>query len=109
MHLEMRRQQQKGVGPQEHILVVDDEPAVLGVVVTLLARSGYDVTPVSSAGQALLHLQEDHGCDLILTDVRMPETDGLSLLDAVSENYPGIPVVMLTGSQDSHVAASAFR
>jgi putative nucleotidyltransferase with HDIG domain len=109
MHFEIRRQQKKSVEPQEHILVVDDEPAVLGAVVTLLARGGYEVTPVSSASQALLHLQEGPSCDLILTDVRMPEADGLSLLDAVRENYPGIPVVMLTGSQDTHVAASAFR
>lgn len=94
---------------QEHILVVDDEAAVLGVVVTLLERCGYDVFAASDAEQALLHLQDDPGCDLVLSDVLMPGTDGLTLLDVICENYPGVPVVMLTSMHDINVATNAFR
>ncbi len=104
-------QEQHEVTPPrpDHILVVDDESAVLGVVVALLERSGYDVTAASNAEQALLHLQDDPGCDLVLSDLMMPGTDGLALLDAICENYPGVPVVMLTSLQDIHVATNAFR
>ena len=104
-------QPQQGVIPQrqDHILVVDDESAVLGVVVAMLERGGYDVTAAADAQQALLHLQDDPGCDLVLSDVMMPGTDGLTLLDLICENYPGVPVVMLTSAHDIDVATNAFR
>ena len=96
-------------GQQEHILVVDDESAVLAVLVSLLERSGYDVSAASNSEQALLHLQDDPGCQLVLSDVMMPGGDGLSLLDVICRDFPGVSVVMLTAMQDVHVATSAFR
>lgn len=93
----------------DHILVVDDESTVLGMVVAMLERSGYDVSAAADAEHALLHLQDDPGCDLVLSDVMMPGVDGLSLLDIICSNHPGVPVVMLTGVQDIRVATSAFR
>jgi putative nucleotidyltransferase with HDIG domain len=102
-------QQEDMPGQQEHILVVDDESAVLAVLVSLLERSGYDVSAASNSEQALLHLQDDPGCELVLSDVMMPGGDGLSLLDAICRDYPGVSVVMLTAMQDVHVATSAFR
>jgi putative nucleotidyltransferase with HDIG domain len=105
----MEAQQEVSGGRQDHILVVDDEPAVLGVVVALLERSGYEVSAASGAQSALLHLQDDPGCDLVLSDVIMEGGDGLALLDKICQDYPGLPVVMLTGVQDVRVATSAFR
>jgi CheY-like chemotaxis protein len=102
-------QQQDTPGHQEHILVVDDESAMLAVLVSLLERSGYDVSAASNSEQALLHLQDDPGCELVLSDVMMPGGDGLSLLDVICRDYPGVSVVMLTAMQDVHVATSAFR
>jgi putative nucleotidyltransferase with HDIG domain len=75
----------------------------------MLGHSGYDVTAVANAEQALLHLQDDPGCDLVLTDVMMPGVNGLTLLDVVCRNHPGVPVVMLTALHDIHVATNAFR
>ena len=94
---------------QDHILVVDDEAPVRGVLVQMLERSGYDVTAVADAEQALLHLQDDPGCDLALADVMMPGANGLTLLDVICLNHPGLPVVMLTALHDIHVATNAFR
>jgi putative nucleotidyltransferase with HDIG domain len=102
-------QQEDLPGQQEHILVVDDEPAVRTVLVSLLERSGYDVSAASNSEKALLHLQDDPGCELVLADVMMPGGDGLSLLDIISRDYPGVSVVMLTAMQDVQVATSAFR
>ena len=96
-------------GQQERILVVDDEPALVGLVVELLERSGYDFSAAADAEHDLLHLQDDPGCELVLLDVMMPGADGLSLLDAICRNHPGLPVVMLTAVHDVHVATSAFR
>jgi putative nucleotidyltransferase with HDIG domain len=96
-------------GQQEHILVVDDESPMLGVLVSLLECSGYNVTPAADAEHALLHLQDGPGCQLVLADVMMPGSNGLTLLDNVSTNHPGLPVVMLTAAHDVHIAVSAFR
>jgi putative nucleotidyltransferase with HDIG domain len=96
-------------GRQEHILVVDDEATVLRIVVELLERGGYDVSAAADAEQALLHLQDDQGCDLVLSDIMMPNGDGLALLDAIGRDHPGVAVVMLTGVHDLEVAVNAFR
>ncbi len=96
-------------GQQEHILVVDDESAMLDLVVSLLERSGYDVTPAADAERALLHLQDDPGCQLVLADIMMPGSNGLTLLDAIYADHPGLPVVMVTAAHEVHIAVSAFR
>jgi putative nucleotidyltransferase with HDIG domain len=94
---------------QEHILVVDDEAPVRDALLSMLQRSGYDVSAVTDAEQALLHLQDDPGCNLVLADVMMPGANGLTLLDVICRNHPGVPVVMLTAIHDIHVATNAFR
>jgi putative nucleotidyltransferase with HDIG domain len=94
---------------QDHILVVDDESTVLGIVVEFLERGGYDVSAAADTEQALLHLQDDPGCDLVLSDVMMPGGDGLALLDTIGSDHPGVAVVMLTGVHDIQVAVNAFR
>jgi putative nucleotidyltransferase with HDIG domain len=94
---------------REHILVVDDEEAVRGIISALLERGGYRTTQVNGAGEALTRLQAGPTYDLVLSDVMMPGTDGLSLLDQIGADYPGTPVVMITAVQDVHVATNAFR
>ena len=94
---------------QPRILVVDDEPDVLSAVTAMLAASGFEAEPASCAQHALRYLQDDPGCSLVLCDVMMAGRDGLSLLDSIGANYPGVPVVMLTGVDDIRVATNAFR
>jgi len=94
---------------QENILVVDDQATVRGIMVALLEQSGYDVTAATGAEEALEHLQQNPCCDLVLSDVMMQGTDGLTLLDRIGTEYPGTPVVMLTAVHDIQVATNAFR
>ncbi|MGO8773263.1 MAG: HD-GYP domain-containing protein [Terracidiphilus sp.] len=111
MSAQFAAMQQNEVAPrrQEHILVVDDEDSVRGVLVRMLEIGGYDVSAAANAEQALLHLQDDPGCDVVLTDVMMPGANGLTLLDVICRDHPGVPVVMLTAMHDIHVATNAFR
>src|SRR5271170_3407586 len=95
--------------PQERILVVDDEESVRGVVAALLERSGYAVTTIESAEAALTRLQQDPDYDLVLSDIMMPGTDGLTLLDQICADHPGMPVVMFSAVNDTHVVTNAFR
>ena len=94
---------------QERVLVVDDEVAVRGIVAQLLGHDGYLTSTASGAGDALRQLKEDPAYDLVMTDVMMPEVDGLSLLDQIGVDYPGMPVVLFTAVHDIHVATNAFR
>jgi putative nucleotidyltransferase with HDIG domain len=95
--------------PQERILVVDDEESVRGVIAALLERSGYAATLTGSAEEAMARLQQDPDYDLVLSDIMMPRTDGLSLLDHICADHPGMPVVMLSAINDIHVVTNAFR
>ena len=79
------------------------------MLATLLERSGYVVTAVATAQLALDDLAQDPGCRLVLCDVMMAGVDGLTLLDVLCSNHPGVPVVMLTAVHDIHVATNAFR
>jgi len=95
--------------PQERILVVDDEESVRGVVAALLEQSGYDATLSESAEDAIARLQQDPDYNLVLSDIMMPGTDGLTLLDQICSDYPGMPVVMLSAINDFYVVTNAFR
>jgi putative nucleotidyltransferase with HDIG domain len=95
--------------PQERILVVDDEESVRGVVAALLEHSGYIATMTESAEEAIARLQQDPDYDLVLSDIMMPGTDGLTLLDHICTDHPGMPVVMLSAVNDIHVVTNAFR
>jgi len=95
--------------PQERVLVVDDEESVRNVVAALLEHSGYAATTTESAEQATARLQQDPDYDLVLSDIMMPGTDGLTLLDQICTDHPGIPVVMFSAVNDVHVVTNAFR
>ena len=94
---------------QERVLVVDDAEAVRGVVGAMLERSGYAATLAEGGEEALMLLREGPDYDLVLSDIMMPGTDGLTLLHRICLDHPGTPVVMVTAVQDVHVATNAFR
>src|ERR1700748_678985 len=94
---------------QERILVVDDEEHVRAVAEALLANSGYTVNTAPSAEDALTRLQHAPAYDLVLCDTLLPGTDGLTFLDHLCTDHPGIPVVMFSAINDIYVVTSAFR
>lgn len=94
---------------QDRILVVDDEAPVRGIVAALLEHSGYDPITASGAHEAIELLAQDPTYSLVLSDIMMPGTDGLALLDRISADYPGLPVIMFSAVHDIHVATNAFR
>jgi signal transduction histidine kinase len=85
-------------GRGEQILVVDDEPAVLDAHRRMLERIGYHVLTASSAADAEA-LLEAHRSTVrgIITDLSMPQVDGIELIDRARRIVPGVPVVLVTG------------
>ena len=95
--------------PQERILIVDDEAPVRTVTAAMLAHSGYTATTTASAEEALTRLSQDPDYDLVLSDIMMPSTDGFTLLDHITTDHPGLPVVLFSAVNDVHVVTNAFR
>lgn len=79
-----------------NVLVVDDDPMLLGLLVDTLETIGYHVTGAQGGVQALDHLSHTR-FDLMITDIKMPDIDGLQLLKKVRRHYPGMPVLFITG------------
>lgn len=93
---------------KEKILVVDDEEAIREVVSTLLESQGYPVTVFSNGRLALEGFQRDT-FDLVLSDIVMPEMDGLKLLAELRRLDPDVPVIMVTAMHDIAIALEAIR
>jgi putative nucleotidyltransferase with HDIG domain len=92
----------------ERILVVDDEEAIREVVSTLLEAQGYHCSAVGN-GRAALEYVEKNSLDLVLSDMVMPEMDGLKLLEWLRARDQDIPVIMVTAMHDLSTALEAIR
>ena len=90
------------------VLVVDDDKAVREVLSAVLREEGYAVRQADGAEAALQLLRGDD-LPLLLCDVKMPEKDGLWLLDQVLQRHPHAAVVMLTGFGDTEVAVDCLK
>lgn len=92
----------------ERILVCDDEEAIREVVSTLLEAAGYRCTTVSSGLQAIQEIKKDTH-DLVLSDIVMPEMDGMRLLKQVRAHDEDVPVIMVTAMHDISIALEAIH
>jgi putative nucleotidyltransferase with HDIG domain len=100
---------QQGAGvANDHILIADDEEAIREVVSTLLEAQGYHCITVGNGRQALESLS-NHPVDLVLSDMVMPEMDGLQLLSWLRTHDRDIPVIMVTAMHDVSTALEAMR
>src|ERR1700752_767230 len=92
----------------ENILVVDDEEAIREVVSTMLESKGYRCTAVSN-GRAAQDQVKRTTPDLVLSDMIMPEMDGINLLEWLRSYDPEVPVIMGTAIHDISTALEAIR
>ncbi|HWI41925.1 MAG TPA: HD domain-containing phosphohydrolase [Verrucomicrobiae bacterium] len=90
------------------ILVVDDDLHLLEMVVEYLAQEGYAVRE-ATCGSAALHILTERRVDVVVTDIRMPGIDGFTFLDAVKQQCPAVPVVLMSGFAERDVALAALR
>ena len=83
-----------------HVLVVDDEPMILDAVAATLQLDGFSkVTCLAGSREALAHA-ESSPVDLVLSDLCMPEMDGIDLLARIAQLHPLAPRILLTGRAD---------
>lgn len=90
------------------ILVVDDEENVCQSVKKILSRKGYTVENALDVETAVKKMN-DSPFDLVITDLMMPKTNGMELLQIVREHYPELEVVMITGYASIETAVKATK
>ena len=78
-----------------HILLVDDDPGLLRLLSMRLTAAGYRVTAVKSAEEALARLAIELPT-LVISDIRLPDRDGLALFDEIRAHHSALPVILLT-------------
>lgn len=93
---------------QRYVLVVDDEPNMRRVLEIMLRNAGHVVYGAANGREALVQLAA-HPVDLVLTDMRMPELDGMGLLRALREEGNQVPVIVITAHGTVQSAVEAMR
>ena len=93
---------------QPKVLVVDDEESVVVTIKAILQLDGYNVATTTSGATARAMVREVE-YDLVLTDLRLEDGDGLDVLKAVRERYPETVTIMLTGYASLESAIQALR
>jgi DNA-binding NtrC family response regulator len=93
---------------KEHILIVDDSPDTLEVIQRNLEAQNYRVSTSPGAVEAIKIL-ESAPIDLVITDLKMPEVDGLSLIRHIQENFKDTEVMMITGYPSIEGAVEAVK
>ena len=91
-----------------HILFVDDEAALRGLMAERLTERGFEVSEADS-GERALALLDQFAFDILITDLRMPGADGAQVIEAARERYPGIVAIVITGYGTVKDAVDAIK
>jgi len=90
-------------GPEEvivrSVLVIDDDPFIRDLAAVALRRSGF-VVNVAKDGREGLRMLEAQSVDLVVTDIFMPEADGLEVLRAIRRNRPEVGILAISGGSE---------
>lgn len=92
----------------QNILIIDDEEDILDTLSDVVSKWGY-LPIVARDGQDALNKFDEVPIDLILSDIRMPKVDGLSLLDRIKKISPETIVILLTGYPSVETAVKAMK
>jgi DNA-binding response OmpR family regulator len=99
---------QKKSSAARRILVVDDEAVVVNSVRKALSRRDYTVEAAFTGKDALSHIVS-RKYDLVLLDMRLPDTNGLDLLSTIKKHWPNLPVAVVTGYASIDTAVDAVQ
>ena len=92
----------------KEILIVDDEKSILDLLKVVFSKEGWKVTTCLSAPKAISLLENDE-FDLLLCDIKMPQTSGMEVLKRIKKKRPDIPVVMMTAYGSIKQAVDALK
>jgi two-component system, NtrC family, response regulator AtoC len=93
---------------KRRVLIVDDEESVRHMLSILLKKEGYDVDTAASANSAIDKIQKDQ-YDFVLSDIRMPQMDGLTFLKQIKKSNPHIVVLIMSAYGNVDTAIEAMK
>ncbi len=91
------------------ILIADDDQDIRRLISIKIGKMGFAIEEAADGEECISRLCEVDDIDAVILDIMMPEMDGMDVLDYIHNNYPEIPVVMLTSSKDVDVAVRAMK
>lgn len=93
-----------------HVIVIDDDPILLQAL-TETVRLGIEgaIVDMFESPRSALECIGAQDYDVIISDIKMPEMDGLTLLDNIQSLRPGVPMILITGHHDCDLAVRALR
>ena len=100
------------IGERLRVLVVDDEPAVRDLVSKFLVAADYDVETAEDGPTAIERLQTSQPTspfDLLITDLKMPGMDGLSVIRETRRHFPDLPIIIITAYSTEASAIEAIN
>lgn len=102
-YVAIRRRSTKRIAPrtgtQYSLLVIEDDPVLIGLLKEILALASFEVRTASTRGEINAQVNSVAPPDLILLDIELPDTDGLAILERLRGHpkYKNMPVIMMTG------------
>ena len=78
------------------ILVIDDEPAILLMLKKMLEKAGHEVDIASNGNEGIILFEKDKH-DLLITDIIMPEKEGMETIIELRKKYPGLKIIAISG------------
>jgi two-component system, NtrC family, response regulator HydG len=90
------------------ILIVDDDPAFNKMLTNFLQRQDFSVDAVHTSTNALLLLKEKI-YDLVITDYKLPDFDGIELIKKIKASYPSTPIILITNYSDIRTAVNSIK
>ena len=82
---------------RRRILLVDDDPDVRRSLGNALTKAGYEVVPAGNGVEAIRQWRDNHGGDLVILDMFMPEKDGLETIVELRNHSPRVPIIAISG------------
>ena len=92
-----------------HVLIIDDEPDIRELLEITINRMGFDTSCAESVTQALEHLKSSTKFHLCLTDMKLPDGQGLDIIHYIQQHKPELPVAMITAFGSVEIAIEALK
>ncbi len=96
------------IGHKPSILIVDDEVKMCGILAEILESGGYAVKSAHNGDDALIQFQ-DAAADLVLLDIKLPDRDGIEVLQEMKRRNPAVPVIMISAFGTVSLAVEALK
>jgi two-component system response regulator PilR (NtrC family) len=92
----------------KHVLIIDDEPDICELIEITLARMGLNSRSAKNLADAVKLIDAEH-FDLCLTDMRLPDGDGIEMVRYVQKSHPNIPIAVITAHGNMELAVKALK